>query len=591
MILTILLGVTKIISAQDEALYYDRMDKKIYISIQAKIAGANVKPVTVELHESEKLVENTDKLIESKDITPTDKGGKKIELVFDLTKELDVIKKYEVKILSSGILWKSLEVKSGLKVTFLKRGDPVCSEGIPMVFSGIKADLNPTITNSDGLDKDAADFWEPILKYLDDNYLDQKTIVETSWGKAEILDLQSAQIKRDTLKNVTRKGNITICLIPKTKPSSENFNIRVKFENPPFHLSQEFTGEDLTWSNTTAIKSSDALPDSPDKRQIDKNLDLGLSFTSNVKTDKTTKIRKRESVGILDIRLAPWFNIINYKPGDEVLKQWTPIYLNANVATGKITDSTLSLNRIIIGTEWEYRFVPSLSLDGEKFVNYKSKMKKQKCDTIGDKDEKSKCEEKIDNQGNFIDYYRLKLNGNHSSDRDFKQKEITAGASFEPVWAFLNKPRDARWFNVKDDIFNKKQITGYKTFGWEIVPKIGFEFGKTYSRHNPVSAIKESDFIKRLYGGIDMKFDITSNFKLKLEDTLYGRYELKSNRLKNYFKGEIYAPIGNPFNQTTNGLFLSFEKGDAPPFTNTVNVVKFGYRIQSNRWNGLLTTQ
>ena len=79
-----------------------------------------------------------------------------------------------------------------------------------------------------------------------------------------------------------------------------------------------------------------------------------------------------------------------------------------------------------------------------------------------------------------------------------------------------------------------------------------------------------------------MKFEITSHFTLKLEDTLYGRYELKSNRLKNYFKVEIYTPLDNPFTKTTNGLFLSFEKGDAPPFSNTVNVIKFGYRIQSN---------
>ena len=578
LILIALFAAARVGLAQDEVFYYDLKDQKLYITIQAKIPNpANIRPLTVELYE-----DGNPNPFQTEDITPTVKNAKNIQLVFDLNAQLNATKKYKVKISSSGILWRELEVGTVLKAAFEARGDLGCRGGIPMVLSGIKADLQ-AVQKTNGIDKFAVDFWTPILNYLNVANLEQKMDVKTSSGKdPQVLVLESAKLLAPDLRAVATFGTTTICLKPETKPLAGSYNIVVNFDNAPFHLGKPFPGEDLVWSGETAIESSDALPDAPDERILERNLDLGLSFTSAVKKDADTNLKKRQNVGILDIRLAPWLNVIKYKAGDTILKKWTPIYLNANVATGKITDSTLSLNRVIIGTEWEYRFVPSLSLNRPALLATK---KQKKCAGIADPDEKQKCEDKIDKSGNFIDYYRLKFGGKHSSDRDFKQKEITGEVKFEPVWAIFNKPRNARWFYEKDAITGNP-IVKYETFGWEIIPKVGFEFGKTYSRRNPASAIEATDLVKRLYGGIEMKFDITSHFSLKIENTLYGRYELKSNRLKNYFKGEIYAPLGNPFSRTTNGLFLSFEKGDAPPFSNTVNVVKFGYRILSNGWNG-----
>lgn len=558
-ILVFLAIATVNVFAQEATFSYDNRNKKLHITLGVEISDpSQLQPLTVKLFE---VISQEDKiLVESKNIIPKDIGGDKIGLVFDLANSLIPGKKYKVEIFSNGIIWVSIKVDTGLTATFLEKDDLNCKGGIPMVFDGRASDSAGPDLNNNGIDDATEAFWMDILNYLKAENLRKNMTVETSMGEAEVLQLESAQLRKDIpdndrLRRAALAGKVTLCLNPINAPATGVFNIRVKFKNAPLSLSNEFIGEELSWSGATQIESSDALPDAPAARKIEKNLDLGLSFSSEVKKDEETNVKNRETVGILDVRLAPWLNLIKYKPGETVLKKWTPIYLNANVSTGKITESTLSLNRVIIGTEWEYRFVPGLSLENKK-----------------------------PNQGNFIDYYRLKLGGKHLSDRDFKQKEIAAEIEFQPVWAFLNKPRSARWFLFDDEITGNK-VVGYKTFGWEIIPKIGFQFGKTYSRRNPAEAIEATDLIKRLYGGIEMNFDVTSRFTLKLENTLYGRYELNSDRLKNYFKGEIYMRFGNPWRETSNGFFFSYEKGDAPPFTSTVNAFKFGYRIQSSGWN------
>lgn len=593
--LIILLLTTNAINVvgQKVSFSYDQANKKLNIRLGVKIANpAQLQALTLELFD--KTDEDNPVLVQTKNIPATDIKNienKEVEFVFDLTNDLTSRHKYEVAVYSAGILWTSFAVDTGLTATFLELEDPICRGGIPMVFSGRMSDSAEPDLNGNQIGDQTEAFWTGILTYLKQSDLHKKMTVETSMGNAQVLQIESALMRSgvldgDRLRRAAITGRLTLCLDPINAPAEGVTNIRVKFKSAPFVLGEDFIGEDFVWSGATQIESSDALPDAPDDRKIERNLDLGLSFSSEVKTNDTN-VKERSTVGIADLRLAPWVNLIRYKRGETVLRRWTPIYLNANVATGKITDSTLSLNRVILGTKWEYRIVPSPTEERRSEAN-KEKIQK-KCANLPEvtdpgKKAKKKCIDDINNRSNFVNFYRLFFKAEHLSDRDFKQKEIAGEIEFQPVWALLNKPRSARWFLFDDDITGNK-IVGYKTFGWEIIPTIGFQFGKTYSRRNPAEAIVATDLVKRLYGGIEMNFDVTSRFTLSLKNTLYGRYELDSDRLKNHFKGEIYTRLGNPWRNTTNGFFFSFEKGDAPPFTSTVNVFKFGYRIQSNGWN------
>jgi hypothetical protein len=479
---------------------------------------------------------------------------------------LDKTKDYEVRIYSSVYQIGKFSIKP-LTIEF-SSADSECVGALSMVFHGIKRDSENNSV--------AQKFWEPIIEYFKNTKnLENEITFSTSWGDNETpLKVKSVSAKKIAVselesigindsryaKDVEAVGRITLCVVPENTPTSGNFNLAGSFTKPQLYsLRGKFIGKGLSWGQVTAFKKSNDLPKSPDDRSIDKNLDLGLSLVSAVKKDSTTNLKKRESNGILDVRFAPILNKFAYNDGPWITSWVKPIYLNANVATGKITESTLSLNRIILGTEYEFRYVPAFR--------------------------SAPNDESQDEKSGSINFYRIKLSGNHASDRDFKQKEITGKVEFEPVWAKLNRPIEANWYYDKDSI-TKKDIVKSKGYGWQIIPKIGFEFGKTYSRRNPAEAIVASDFVQRLYGGIDMKFDITSHFTLSLSNTLYGRYELKTDRLRNYFKGEIYVPLSNPLRKTSNGLFFTFEKGDLPPFTGTVNVLKFGYRIQSNGWGG-----
>ncbi len=588
-IFILLLMVSTInVVGQEVSFSYDQTNKKLNIRLGVKIDDPDqLQSLTLKLFD--KTDENNIMPVESKIIPKEnikDINGEEIELVFNLTNSLTPGRKYEVRIFSAGILWASFNVDTGLTVTFLERDDPICNGGFPMVFEGSMSDSSEPDVNGNRIGDDTEAFWTNILNFLKQNDLHKNMTVQTSMGKAEVLQIESALLRKDTsddqrLRRAAMTGRVTLCLDPVNAPAQGVSNIRVRFKNAPFALGGDFIGEEFSWSGAPQIESTDALPDAPDDRKIERNLDLGLSFSSEVKKNAETSVKERESIGILDLKLAPWVNLVKYKPGETVLRKWTPVYLNANVSTGKITDSTLSLNRVIFGTKWEYRFVPRLSEDRSTL---KTERKVKKCGGIPDAVKKQKCEDDIDNSSNFVDYYRLSFKGEHLSDRDFKQKEIAAKIEFQPVWALLNKPRAARWFLIGDEITAAK-ATAYKTFGWEIIPEIGFQFGKTYSRRNPAGAIEATDLVKRIYGGIEMNFDVTSRFTLSLKNTLYGRYELDSDRLKNHFKGEIYTRLGNPWRNTTNGFFFSFEKGDAPPFTGTVNVFRFGYRIQSNSWN------
>ncbi|MBS1792514.1 MAG: hypothetical protein JSS81_01600 [Acidobacteria bacterium] len=546
LILTLMLFFQTIYA--DEAVYSNNV---LQITIDAALSVRETK-----LHFE--LVDAKDNPVLSGDSRAVPKSENEILMTIALTQNLDPNKDYKVKISSGDILWKTIDVSRGLTAKFESaREFEFCKGGIPMFLDGIARDG----TNN----AEVLRFWTEVTNYLKDENLKDKMIVQTSNGdKLETLNLKQAKLVVESFENVQNFGRTKVCLAPASKPESGSFNISVQFkDNPPFSLGAKFTGPGLSWGGATAIKSSSALPDSPDEREIERNLDLGVSFTTSVKPDETTGKKMREKRGILDVRFAPVFDLVKYRGGPRIWKI-TPFFLNANVATGRITKDTISLNRVIVGSEVELRLIPGLKKPGS-----------------GETSDTDKP----------LDFYRLKFKGNHSSDRDFKQKEITGTFEFQPVFGALYRPRDTRWYFVDDVITSTptepNKVVKYRTFGWQILPKAGFEFGKTYSRRNPAEALEATDLVKRLYVGLDMSFDISSHLTLTFNDTIYARYELESNRLKNHFKGEAYARFGSPFRGTSNGIFVAFEKGDAPPFTSTVNVFKIGYRIQSNQLNRL----
>src|SRR2546425_2931731 len=150
------------------------------------------------------------------------------------------------------------------------------------------------------------------------------------------------------------------------------------------------------------------------KRSVEQNLDLGVQFGSSV-ADKKTKdatgkdvtVRQRDSKGTVDLRLAPWLNVLSLPdPGSSTFKFLTPLFIDARVSTGKINKDTLSLNRIAFGGQFEIRHYT----DPQTFPTYQ----------------------------------RYIFSFANASDRDFKQAEWKGGLEFQPVFSALNRPLSFR---------------------------------------------------------------------------------------------------------------------------------------------------
>ena len=122
-------------------------------------------------------------------------------------------------------------------------------------------------------------------------------------------------------------------------------------------------------------------------------------------------------------------------------------------------------------------------------------------------------------------------------------------------------------------------------FGLEIIPIVGVEVGRTYRVRDPQEFEGVSRNLRRFYFGADMAFDLTRFVRLEFTDRFYVNGENPDDRTRNYFLGTLELPlskINTSRVRAAHALFMSFERGDEPPFTNpSVNVLKFGYRIRS----------
>lgn len=293
-------------------------------------------------------------------------------------------------------------------------------------------------------------------------------------------------------------------------------------------------------------------------RDPQNNLDLGVAFTSSVenKTENNVTFRKRTNVWLGDIQFAPLTDRFLWDSnGADLL--WTPFFLDAKVSNGKIQEKTLSLNRILFGTKL------SLVLDGKEY------------DGIRD-------------FPRISDQFRLNFKFINASDRDFKRAE--AKFNFETVFRLMRlyRPLALRTKSVPQSPFDQKFGAVQRPvgkFGYQILPLVGFELGKTYrEKRPPFNNETQSPFVRRFYFGFDSQFDLTRHFKLSIKDYFYVRGEVKDGgRTRNYFSTTLETPIGSFGQNFANSVFFTFERGDQPPFAGPgVNVFKIGYRLSTN---------
>lgn len=324
-------------------------------------------------------------------------------------------------------------------------------------------------------------------------------------------------------------------------------------ESPPageYTVNQVFavsTGPELHFRE---LKETLKGPDGPDateeKRGLEDFLDLGLTLTSSVEeeeqADKTSK-RVRTTRGVMDLFLAPILNLRTVKPLGRkggVVQIFTPFYIDSKISTGKITKDTLALNRVELGSTYEFR-------------QYRIKA--------------------------YSDLFRHALSFKHNSDRDFKQDEFKFVYEFQPIWGRLNRPLGSAL-----NILNGEPVPDTTDrFGYEVVPIVGVELGRTYRVRDPKEFEGISRNVRRFYFGASMTFDLTKYLQLSLEDLFYVRGENEKDRTENYFVSSIEAPLGQIGKlRAAHALFLSFERGEQAPFSNpSVNILKFGYRIRA----------
>jgi hypothetical protein len=358
-------------------------------------------------------------------------------------------------------------------------------------------------------------------------------------------------------------GRFFQCLELTEEPPGGTYDIEFKYSaTAPIELQGPFLKTDLVNSAHTLVPFT--MDDGEiGKRALEQNLDVSFQFGSSVEDKKETNdagveelVRRRNNKGTLDLRLAPFLNVLSLPDaGETTFKFWTPFVIDARVSTGKINEDTLALNRIVLGSEYEIRH--------------------------------------YSNPSTFPSYQRHILSFRNASDRDFKQAEWKGGYELHPVFSALNRPlrfRDHSFKRILDDDPDRdpKDVPTTIGFGWQVLPLVGAELGKTWRNKHDFAAIEKTTFVRRFYFGTTINLDLTSFVTVSVKDVLYVRGEAwETDPLHNYFKGTIEVPFPSFTRKSASSAFFSFERGGEPPFANAdVNAVKIGYRVQWDGWFG-----
>jgi hypothetical protein len=359
-------------------------------------------------------------------------------------------------------------------------------------------------------------------------------------------------------QETTKQGALVICIEPERELPVGEFHVRLNFgNNPPVELLGPLT---QTYKFFTPTGKAPDPKDFVDKatlgmRSLTNRLDFAVAVTSSVNdVDKEVegqkvKVRERKTDGIFDFIVAP---IIKRRQDPPGTGQWvryavTPIFLDAKISTGKINKDSLSVNRFILGYEREYRYYQS---------------------TVAG------------NRNHFSAFGRLL----HTSDRDLKRPEVKAQFEFRPSFDALNEPLEYDYFETVIDPKREDKRKLKDHFGYHILPFFGAEAGRTYRvGRTPFSNEETGRNIYRLFFGTNINLLLTEKVTFTLHDTFYVRGEADSDRGHNYFKGEVNFFFNDSPTTPAQALFVSFERGNLPPFaTKDANVFKVGYRVRSN---------
>jgi hypothetical protein len=286
------------------------------------------------------------------------------------------------------------------------------------------------------------------------------------------------------------------------------------------------------------------------KRSIEENLDLGVQFGSSVAKD-AAGVSVRTSKGAVDLRFAPLLNLLPL-PAPESKTLWflTPFLLDMRVSTGDVTKETLSANRIVFGGDVELRHYTSPTT--------------------------------------FPTYQRLIMSVRNASDRDFNQAEVKGVGELQLIFSSLNRAlawQEDTEASQLDPSREPKRIPKPFGLGWQVVPIVGAELGRTWRNELPSAAIEKRPRIYRAYFGGTVVLDLTRYVTLSFREILYVRGESDSDRTHNYFLGKAEMPIAGFSTTTAQAIFFSYERGGQPPFsTPDANALKLGYRLLWNGW-------
>ena len=341
------------------------------------------------------------------------------------------------------------------------------------------------------------------------------------------------------------------------------FFFKVSFnQNPPLELAAAARATPAS-AGIKALTTPDARTVGENKalglRSFKSNFDLGFALTSSVQT--ANNVRLRDTNAAFDLMFAPVLD--RYLTGPRKLQvMTTPFFIDAKASLDKsISKNTLSLNRTLIGSEISLLQLGKL--------------------TPGDKTHPAD-----------YDKFKYSFRFVNASDRDFKRVE--AKFNFETLvrLAKLNRPLSQRTMSIPPSPLNPKAgpaaiPTG--NFGYQVQPVFGLELGGVYrEKRAPFSVERQESFVRRFYFGLDMQFDLTRLLQVNVKDTYYVRGEVENGRYRNYFLGELSTPLGKFGAKVAQSIFISFERGDQPPFVSpSVNTFKLGYRITSNFFDTL----
>lgn len=474
-------------------------------------------------------------------VTPsTDDPNKRFELLFPMPADVTKVS-YEVVLLvsdSASVRRRVMLPAKPLIVGSLVRPEAVCN-----LRDEIALQLRSAINFK----------WDDVLKWVDGRIVNGKRIARLKIAQKGQPDyfMNVFISKRENDPVGTMFG---MCLeLDKLLPTDKfEASLDLQADDLPADLKHLVLASEFDGAFKSEFKEANKDQVDPGKRKLERALDIAGFFGTSVEDEEVSATestpatinRRRKNVGILDVDFKAPDVVHDVYEYDAWIHQFSPFFLKASVSTGKITQDTLSQNRVLFGFEGESRYIPETSRLGA--------------------------------------IHRFYWGLTHASDRDFKQREIYGSFRYEPIFTSIYKPYDLNYDVVGD-------VVKSRGYGFFIVPSVGFDLGRTYSRRNPAEAIEETDAVKRLNFGIKLGFDITRRISLTAENIFVLRFEDSEHRERNFFKaGGDFKLFRTNRERMAHSMFATYEKGWQAPFAGQqVNSFRIGYRVVGDFFCGV----